>query len=199
MKNKNRKNLRLPYYDYSQADANFITIVTANRKCLFGSIVNGKIILNGAGQMIDSVCHEFPQFFPSVFFEPYIIMPNHFHAVVVIESNYFGKDPSMSPEGYDARLMDLEGRSKTIYSTKSYEMEKSPISLPELVKCFKSLTTRRYIDGVERYDWPRFDKRLWQRNYYEHVIRDESDYEVIADYILVNPQNWEKDPENVNG
>ena len=68
-------------------------------------------------------------------------------------------------------------------------------SLSNIVQRLKSLTTRRYIEGVRHYGWPPFHKRLWQRNYYEHVIRDEKDLESITDYILQNPQNWESDEE----
>ena len=69
------------------------------------------------------------------------------------------------------------------------------VSLSNIVQRFKSLTTHRYIEGVWQYGWSPFHKRLWQRNYYEHVIRDEADLETITDYILQNPQNWEKDEE----
>jgi putative transposase len=60
---------------------------------------------------------------------------------------------------------------------------------------FKSLTTRRYIDGVRFSHWHPFTDRLWQRNYYEHIIRDEMDYQSIFDYITCNPENWERDQE----
>ena len=82
MKNNRRKNLRLPHYDYSQPSAYFITIVTYKRMCLFGSIIDGKMILDDAGKMIDRICQELPQFFPNVIMEPCVIMPNHFHAIV---------------------------------------------------------------------------------------------------------------------
>jgi hypothetical protein len=82
MKNNRRKNLRLPHYDYSQPGAYFITIVTFKRMCLFGSIIDGKMILDDAGKMIDRICQELPQFIPKVIMERYVIMPNHFHAFV---------------------------------------------------------------------------------------------------------------------
>jgi len=53
------------------------------------------------------------------------------------------------------------------------------------------------MDGVKHHQWPAFETRLWQRNYYEHVIRDDNDYESIVGYILTNPFNWEKDEENI--
>ena len=153
MRNQNRKNLRLPHYDYSLPGAYFITIVTYNRRCMFGSIVNGEMILNDAGQMIDSVCIELSNVNPGVELEPYIIMPNHFHAVVTINSNSLSTDFLLSVVRNDVCQKDME-------------VEKSKISLPKVVQRFKSITTRRYIDGVERYNWPRFDQHLWQRNYY---------------------------------
>lgn len=64
-----------------------------------------------------------------------------------------------------------------------------------MVGRFKSLTTRRYIDGVQNANWPPFPNRLWQRNYYEHVIRNEEDYQFIYEYVLCNPQSWELDRE----
>lgn len=69
------------------------------------------------------------------------------------------------------------------------------LSLSKIVQRFKSLTTHRYMIGVRDKGWPRFEKRLWQRNYYEHVIRNERDYRANYDYILANPMNWEEDEE----
>ena len=72
------------------------------------------------------------------------------------------------------------------------------LSLPEIVHRIKSLTTNRYMIGVRDKGWPQFEKRFWQRNYYEHIIRNERDYLAIYDYILANPMNWEKDEENTH-
>ena len=65
-----------------------------------------------------------------------------------------------------------------------------------IVGAFKSITTHKYIQGVDEFGWPVFYKRLWQRNSYEHIIRDEADHERIAGYILDNPVNWDQDEEN---
>ncbi len=62
----------------------------------------------------------------------------------------------------------------------------------------KSLTTRRYIDGVKNLNWLRFDNRLWQRNYYERVIRNDREHQALVDYIYANPSNWDKDQENLS-
>jgi putative transposase len=67
-----------------------------------------------------------------------------------------------------------------------------------MIGAFKSITTNEYIEGVKDNNWPRFNKRLWQRNYYEHVIRNEADLNRIRDYIQSNPANWDEDEENPN-
>ncbi|MEL7645306.1 MAG: transposase [Anaerolineaceae bacterium] len=72
------------------------------------------------------------------------------------------------------------------------------LSLPEIVHRLKSLTTHRYIEGVKNNDWPRFDTRLWQRNYYEHIIRNEEELQAVYEYILANPMTWETDEENLS-
>jgi hypothetical protein len=104
-------------------------------------------------------------------------MPNHFHGIIVIDRDV------------GAGLCACPGRPQRVAPT--YD----DVSLPEIVGRFKSLTTNRYIRGVKDYNWPRFESRLWQRNYYEHIIRNEREYQGIADYIFSNPQNWEKDIE----
>jgi len=71
------------------------------------------------------------------------------------------------------------------------------VALFDIVQRFKSLTTRRYIDGVKNQNWPRFENRLWQRNYYERVIRNDREHQALVDYIFANPSNWEKDQENL--
>ncbi len=184
MTNSRRISLRLPNYDYSQTGAYFITIVTNKRRCMFGSIIDDKMKLSDAGKMIDRVCQELMQFIPNVIMEPYVIMPNHFHAIILLNMANVG-----------ATLCGCPGQTRRSAPTVSINNRTNWTSLPDVVARFKSLTTRRFIDGVKKNNWPRFDEHLWQRNYYEHVIRDEIDYELISDYILSNPQNWDKDPE----
>lgn len=82
--NKHRRSIRILDYDYSQAGAYFITIVTQNRVCLFGEIRNEKMFLSDAGFMVDQVCKEIPDFLPGVEMDHYQIMPNHFHGIIVL-------------------------------------------------------------------------------------------------------------------
>jgi REP element-mobilizing transposase RayT len=76
--------------------------------------------------------------------------------------------------------------------------QETPPTLGDMVGAFKSITTNEYIKGVDKHNWPRFHKRMWQRNYYEHVIRDEADLIRIRDYIQSNPAHWDEDEENPN-
>ena len=170
----NRKSLRLPDYDYSQDGLYFITIVTNHRLCLFGKIVEEKMILNDAGMMINQVCREIPQNMQAVHIDHFIIMPNHFHGIIRTEHTAKNVDP-INPNNQPSEIL----------------------ALGNIVKRFKTLTTHRYIEGAQQSGWPRFTNRLWQRNYYEHVLRNERDCQAIVDYIQANPQNWERDTEYI--
>ena len=177
-----RKKLRIPDFDYSQPGAYFVTIVTMDRKTLFGQIVGGEMVLNDIGKMVEEVIDQIPEHYPGIHGEVSVIMPNHIHILFHISDVVAGprachidQTKPGQPRGVDPTHEQL--------------------SLPEIVHRIKSLTTHRYFEGVRDRFWPRFEKRLWQRNYYEHVIRNEQDYQATYDYILANPMNWEKDEE----
>ena len=114
--------------------------------------------------------------FPSVETDEYVVMPNHIHGIVVI----VGADLRVRP---DPRAPMIEGTH-------------TGVPLPRIVQWFKTMTTNEYIRGVKRYGWAPFQGRLWQRNYYEHVIRNEEDLEDIRQYIVGNPAQWPEDVEN---
>ena len=168
-----RRSIRLGDYDYSQAGAYYVTIDVQNRQCLFGNIVDNEMMLNEAGKMIDEQWNALPQRFPNIELDVYVIMPNHFHGIIVIVG---------------ASLVDAHPAVVQIPNP----------TLGDIVGAFKSITTNEYINGVTTNNWPRFHKRLWQRNYYEHVIRDEANLNRIRDYIQSNPANWDEDEENPN-
>ncbi len=164
-----RRSIRLKDYDYSQAGAYYVTIDVQNRECLFGEIVNYEMILNEAGKMVNEQRNALLERFPNIELDVYQVMPNHFHGIIVI----------VEPVG--ASLVDAQ--------------KKKP-ALGDILGAFKSITTHEYILGVDNKKWPQFYKRLWQRNYYEHVMRDEADLNRIRDYIQSNPGNWDEDEEN---
>lgn len=177
---KKRTKMRLPEYDYAQAGAYFVTIVTQNRRCLFGEIIESEMQLNDAGRMVEGVCRQISELIFGLELDIYQIMPNHFHGLFVL-NEMVGADLRVCPD----LTKDKLGQPQRV----------APTSLPDVIQRFKSITTKRYIDGVAYHNWPSFNKRLWQRNYYDHIIRDEKDLQSVVGYILTNPQNWLQDEE----
>lgn len=181
-----RRSIRLQGYDYTQAGAYFVTVCSQNRECLFGKIENAEMRLNAAGNMIESTWNEIPGNYPGIDIAEFIVMPNHIHGIIVIVgATSRGCPPHVCPETGHAREQQGQARGPAPTETR--------LSLPDVVHRFKTLTTKRYADGVKQWSWPPFQGRLWQRNYWEHVIRNESDLARIREYIQNNPTQWALD------
>lgn len=179
-----RRSIRLPGYDYAQAGAYFVTICTQNRELMFGEVVKGQMILNGPGQMVESVWRELPQHYPGVEVDTFVVMPNHLHGVIIL----VGAGPRACPDN-PGQPQGARGQPQGVAPT-------GTMSLPDVVHRFKSLTTARYRRGILHGRWLPFPGRLWQRNYYERVIRDDAELHRIRQYIIDNPARWSEDPEN---
>jgi putative transposase len=171
-----RRSIRLKEYDYSQAGAYFITICVKDKSCLFGNILDDKMILNDAGAMVDKWWQKIPEKFPDIELDEYQIMPNHFHAIVVNTGN-------LASTG---TVNNLPGEENTLG-----EHTGSPLF--SVVRWFKTMSTNEYIRNVKSNNWPTFNGKLFQRNYWEHIIRGEQSYNNIADYIRNNPAKWAND------
>ena len=178
-KRHDRRSIRLPDYDYRQPGGYFVTICAQNRVCLFGEIIERRMRLNAAGQMIHAVWSTLPRRFPQMETDAFVIMPNHVHGIIVLTD-----DPNVGASLVDAQEDGAPTRAAPTGSS---------ASLGDIVGAFKSMTTVRYIDGVKNDGWPVFDKRVWQRNYYEHIIRNRKDLERIRRYIQENPARWDRD------
>jgi len=173
--------MRLKEYDYSQPGAYFVSIVTQGRICRFGEVENGEMILNAAGKMAHEEWLALPKRFPTIALGAFVIMPNHSHGIIEINESV---GSGLVPD-----------RDGLIAMTVAQNDEISPI-LGDIIGAFKSITTVKYIRGVKNLGWDTFEKHLWQRNYYEHIIRDQKDWERIHSYIEANPVNWGSDDEN---
>ena len=149
-----RRSIRIKEYDYSQAGAYFVTICIQDRINLLGKIVNDVMALNDAGKMVNEQWLELSLRYPSIKLDNYVIMPNHFHGIIIIDQ---------------------------------------PISLSKIIGAFKSIRTHCYIHGIKNSHWAAFRNTLWQRNYYEHIIRSETQLRKIRDYVENNPKTWESD------
>lgn len=177
----NRKSIRLPNYDYTQQDAYFITIVTHNRECLFGDVVRSQIQLSPIGNIVKGVWQFIPLHLSQASVNHFVIMPNHIHGIIIIDQSV----------GALREVLSL--RRQAVPQSRPHQNFESfgkPVSgsIPTIIRSFKSEATRRV--NIFR-QTP--GAKLWQRNYYEHVIRNEQDYQIIVDYILANPLNWRDD------
>ncbi len=194
-----RRSIRLKGYDYSQAGLYFVTIVCQNREHLFGNIKNCKMILNDAGIMINNEWLKLTERFKNVQLHKYITMPNHFHAILEIVSpnnnastqneNTVGATLVVDPN----QKGQPQGIAPTETPTETPTEIQNKKTLGQMVGAFQSITTVEYIRGVKTKNWKPFDKKIWQRNYWEHIIRNENSYNTITEYIKNNPDNWDND------
>ncbi len=159
---------------------------------MFGTVVNGRMALNDAGRMVRDVWTEMPAHYPGVDADAFVVMPDHFHGVV-----HVGAPPRGCPDGdghpRDGHPRDghpRDGQARDGQARDGQARGPAPtLSLPDVVHRFKTLSTTRYIDGVAQHAWPRFDGKLWQRNYYEIIVRTPTALANIRAYIRDNPAN----------
>ena len=190
-KNPTRKSIRLKGYDYSLPGWYFITICIQNRECLFGDIKNGKIELNDVGLLVNKYWHKLIDKF-NIQLNKYTIMPNHLHGIIRIVG--------APPVGARSTMVTRSNRAGIKPASRA-GIKPAPTTttttLGNIIGAFKSLTTHEYIQNVDNNHWPSFNKRLWQRGYYERIIRNEIEFKKIREYIQLNPQMWQRDRNNI--
>ncbi|HRQ29231.1 MAG TPA: hypothetical protein PLU49_04095 [Saprospiraceae bacterium] len=174
-----RRSIRLKGYDYSRAGLYFITICTQNRACLFGEIKNGEMILNQYGQIAANEWMKTTEIRSNVELGELIIMPNHIHGIIRL----LGRGELHSPDN-KLGVCNTPQRSP---DNKIGEFHSPQRTIGAIVRGYKSAVTRK-IGSL------RFKEKLWQSNYYEHIIRNERAYFIISEYIRNNPANWDKKP-----
>jgi REP element-mobilizing transposase RayT len=197
-----RRTIRAKGYDYSQDGAYFVTICAQNKQCLFGNIVAGEMELNEAGGMIRDQWVDLKNQFHNIETDEFIVMPNHFHGIIVICTVGAGL-VSARPEFANMvqRVFvntatcenSIMQNTNTRADTRPAPTDANEKTLGDIICAFKSLTANEYIRNVKSGKLPPFEKFVWQRNYYEHVIRDDDDLDRIREYIIDNPINWEID------
>ncbi|WP_373499279.1 transposase [Desulfococcus sp.] len=181
-----RRSIRLQGYDYSQAGAYFITICTHIRECLFGEIKDREMQTNDAGKMVHTVWNDIPFRFDGLELDIFIVMPSHIHGIIVLPWRRGESCIRPSPTT-DHSTDHKEGDHKDRpYGT-------LPGTVGRIVQAFKSISTRGYTVGVKKSGWSPFQGKLWQRNYWEHIIRNETELNRTRAYIQDNPDQWESD------
>ncbi len=187
---RQRKLIRLAKYDYSGNGVYFVTICTQNRESCFGKIIDGRILLNNVGQMVDKQWQELKNRFFNIELDEYILMPNHIHGIIFIVGA-----PLVGARDVMVNIHDNDHNNCIRAGIKPAPTVNS--TLGAMVGAFKSITTNEYINNVKNNNWSPFNGKLWQRNYYEHIIRDEKSLYKIREYIINNPSKWNFDRNNL--
>lgn len=184
-----RRSIRLKEYDYAQPGGYYITIVTYHRELLFGEIVNAESRLNRIGKIVEWEWLETAKRLPYIELGAFMVMPNHFHGILHIHETVgatrqgqTGMNPGMEP----SRAVSTVGTDGSPLLRKI-----KPASLGAIIAQFKSRVTKR-IWKISEFK----NKSIWQRNYYEHILRNEKDLQNKTEYIQANPLLWEQDDEN---
>jgi len=176
--------MRLHEYDYSLEGLYFVTICTQDRICRFGEITEGEMVLNNIGKMVKMCWLALKDRFTNIELHEYCVMPNHLHGIIQITDDV---QPIVGVPLVGTRSEE-NGQPQGIAPT-----SKATKSIGDIIGAFKSVTTNEYIQGVKEKNWRTFDGKLWQRNYYEHIIRNDESYNKIAEYIYENPECWQTD------
>ncbi len=178
-----RRSIRLEGHDYSQCGYYFITVCTQTKRCLFGEIEKDRMILNDAGKMIQCQWNELVGRFTHIELDEYVVMPNHFHGIIMVGAG-------LVPDQNGVKNNNIQATTR---ATTRVAPTAGTATVGDMVGAFKSITTHEYINGVKNNNWKPFDGRLWQRNYYEHIIRNETSLRNIREYIVNNPCQWRQD------
>jgi REP element-mobilizing transposase RayT len=174
-----RRSIRLKGYDYTLSGAYFITIVTHERECLFGEITNSEMAANKFGLVAQQMWDKLPARFRNVELGTFIVMPNHIHGIILLDGTRRGIAESAA---------DSDDQSSRYALTERQFGKMIRGSIPAIVRAYKSSVAYRIniMRGLR-------NAPVWQRNYYEHIIRNADEAERIEHYIMSNPSNWATD------
>jgi len=221
-----RRSIRLKRYDYTQRGAYFVTICTHQRNCLFGEIVDGEIKLNTNGEIARGSWLSIPRHFKNVELDEFVIMPNHLHGIIIIDSSEVVGEAlanqdfsqlfsevvgeALANQDFSQLFSEVAGEAlanqdfskqqnlssqcfaPTVHTGETVKINGTkPQSLAAITQNYKSVSTRQ----INRMNKAKGNV-IWQRNYYEHIIRNEEALNNIREYIVNNSINWVKDQEN---
>lgn len=174
-KELNRQSIRLKGYDYSQSGFYFITICVRNRECIFGEIKDGIMLLNEYGNVTQRFWNQIGDRFHNVHQDAFVVMPNHVHAIIEIKSV---RTSVGAIHELPLRIVNHEQSKK----------QRRKMLIPKIVGWYKMNTAKRINTKLDKTGTP-----FWQRNYYEHIIRNEESLHRIRQYIDENPERWDED------
>jgi putative transposase len=201
---RHRRSIRLKGYDYSQAGAYFITICVRDSECLFGEIVNDEMILNEYGKIANDEWGKLPQRFPNFELDVFQIMPNHMHGIIVLndyagatlaDAHHDGAGVNPAPT---KTIGDMVGAYKSLVANECLKIFKLNWETGMGIGISGAGGNEGQRTGANEGERAGASPahtmgKLWQRNYYEHIIRNEQSYQTISNYIIHNPANWVSD------
>lgn len=189
-KRHHRSSIRLKGYDYSGEGLYFVTICTQERERVLGEIKDGRMVLSGFGEIAKRCWEEIPGHFENVGLDEYIIMPNHVHGVILLQE--VPRRDEVTSSLQVASPLQVPSFHTWVSETESQRLiiNRSP-TLGQIVAFYKYRSTKlinvtRNVPGT----------RFWQRNYYEHIIRDDNDLDRIRKYINDNVAKWSEEKDN---
>ena len=189
-KTYHRRSIRLTGYDYTQNGHYFLTICTRNRECLFGEVHDGRMYLSNYGRIVTECWQKIPDHFPQIVLHEYVIMPNHVHGIIemqnntdtnIVDESIVGAAVGANTTGMCADTTDVGANNYSPLQTTQFRPHGTSRTVGSVVRGFKIGVTRQM--GFSP----------WQRNYYEHIIRNNESYQYIVKYIAQNPLKWEED------
>ncbi|CAD5930987.1 putative protein HI_0554 [Planktothrix tepida] len=187
-----RRFIRLKGYNYTQPGGYFVTICTKEKQCLFGDIVQGEMRFNSLGAIAFNTWQQIPETFPHVELDYFVIMPNHIHGILIFHEIL--SDPQFPVGARRASPLHRTSLSQLEISAKSTQQPHgaAPKSLGAVVGWYKSSVSKL----INRICNNSGQGLIWQRDYYEEIIRDERALNHIRKYIVENPARWDDDPEH---
>ncbi len=216
-----RRSIRLPGYDYTRPGAYFVTLCVQDRRCVLGEIRRGAMVFSEWGRIVAQTWTWLRDQYPYVALDVWVVMPNHFHGIIVLTDDVRGMGASVagvgtsvagvgaffarvgasvvdvgaSVAGVGASVVDVGARRDAPLRYDAPQPDAPPIKrkpLGQLIGAFKTVSTK-HINAMQGTPGTRF----WQRDYYEHIVRDERDLERIRRYIINNPRRWQEDRDNL--
>jgi putative transposase len=193
-----RHTTRIKGFDYAAPGWYYATICTEERRCIFGEVRDASVILSEIGRRTAACWQAIPVHFPRVTLDAWILMPNHLHSILVIGpqdiavvgAQHAAPSSSAPPPSRPAPLLN---QAAFLKRKPAQRLEVKPGSLGAILRSFKGACTGE-MNRLRGYRGP----SIWQRNYHEHVIRNEDELNRIRQYIHHNPHQWQTDPENPN-
>jgi putative transposase len=180
------RSIRLKGYDYSRPGYYFVTMCVYGGYYLFGTIKNNIMFLNDWGKMVNKWWLKLIKKYTTINLDAHIVMPNHIHGIIHI----LGKNSAIAPDINNNS--EINGNYFDKLTHQGAPLQNANISIQQMVQWFKTMTTNEYIRNVKHLKRKPIYKKLWQRGYYDRIIRNEKELWTIRKYILYNPSKWNK-------